>query len=116
MVKNGRAVKASYRCAECGHEVAKWVGRCPECQAWGTVEERGVSRSALARVVAGAPSAPARPIGEVDIESARARKTGVAELDRVLGGGLVPARSCCWRGSPGWASPRCCWRSPTSGP
>ncbi|WP_433267666.1 DNA repair protein RadA [Actinosynnema sp. CS-041913] len=101
MVKNGRAAKATttYRCAECGHEVSKWVGRCPECQAWGTVEERGVSRAT--RIVAGAPSSPARPIGEVDVESARARRTGVAELDRVLGGGLVPGAVVLLAGEPG---------------
>ncbi|RKT52219.1 DNA repair protein RadA/Sms [Saccharothrix australiensis] len=102
VVKNGRVAKAtSYRCAECGHEVAKWVGRCPECQAWGTVEERGVTRSAGTRLVAGAPSSPARPIGEVDVESARARRTGVGELDRVLGGGLVPGAVVLLAGEPG---------------
>lgn len=97
MVKRG----SSYRCAECGNEVAKWVGRCPECQAWGTVEERGDARPAIARVAAGAPSAPARPIGEVDVEAARARRTGVSELDRVLGGGLVPGAVVLLAGEPG---------------
>jgi DNA repair protein RadA/Sms len=91
----------SYRCAECGYEAAKWVGRCPECQAWGTLEERGDARPAIARVAAGAPSAPARPIGQVDLESARARATGVAELDRVLGGGLVPGAVVLLAGEPG---------------
>ncbi|WP_158882317.1 DNA repair protein RadA [Amycolatopsis anabasis] len=91
----------SYRCAECGNEVAKWVGRCPECQAWGTVEERGDGRPPIARVAAGAPSAPARPIAEVDVEAARARKTGVSELDRVLGGGLVPGAVVLLAGEPG---------------
>jgi DNA repair protein RadA/Sms len=97
VVKKG----TSYRCAECGHEAAKWVGRCPECQAWGTIEERGDSRPAIARVAAGAPSAPARPIGEVDVEAARARRTGVSELDRVLGGGLVPGAVVLLAGEPG---------------
>ncbi|MTD58748.1 DNA repair protein RadA [Amycolatopsis pithecellobii] len=97
MVKKGN----SYRCAECGHEAAKWVGRCPECQAWGTLEERGDARPAIARVAAGAPSAPARPIGQVDLESARARATGVPELDRVLGGGLVPGAVVLLAGEPG---------------
>ncbi|PXY31120.1 DNA repair protein RadA [Prauserella muralis] len=91
----------SYRCAECGIEVAKWVGRCPECQAWGTIEERGEGRPALARVAAGAPSAPARPIAQVDIETSRARQTGVSELDRVLGGGLVPGVVVLLAGEPG---------------
>jgi DNA repair protein RadA/Sms len=91
----------NYRCGECGYEVVKWVGRCPECQAWGTLEERGDSRPAIARVVAGAPNSPARPIGQVDIEAARARPTGVSELDRVLGAGLVPGAVVLLAGEPG---------------
>ena len=100
MAKNVRT-KPGYRCAECGNESAKWYGRCPECQAWGTVEEVGVPNAALARIVAGAPSTPARPIGEIDIEAARARQTGVSELDRVLGGGLVPGAVVLLAGEPG---------------
>ncbi|MGH3621854.1 MAG: AAA family ATPase, partial [Sciscionella sp.] len=100
MAKNVRTTRPDYRCAECGHEVAKWLGRCPECQAWGTVEELAVSPAA-AKVVAGAPSSPARPIGEVDLETARARPTGVDELDRVLGGGIVPGAVVLLAGEPG---------------
>ena len=90
-----------HRCAECGYEAAKWVGRCPECHAWGTLEERGSAKPAIARVAAGAPSAPARPIAEVDVEAARAKATGVSELDRVLGGGLVPGAVVLLAGEPG---------------
>ena len=54
------------------------------------IAELPLRKPALAKVVAGAPSSPARPIAEVDVESARAQPTGVSELDRVLGGGLVP--------------------------
>lgn len=97
MAKKG----VSYRCSDCGLEVAKWVGRCPECQAWGTVEERGAVNPALHRVAAGAPSSPARPIAEVDVEAARALQTGVGELDRVLGGGLVPGAVVLLAGEPG---------------
>ena len=93
--------RPGYRCGECGHEVAKWFGRCPECQAWGTLEEVGAPRQGLARVAAGAPSSPARPISQVDIESARACSTGVDELDRVLGGGLVPGAVVLLAGEPG---------------
>src|SRR5882757_8284168 len=97
-----RPPRAAYRCAECGHEVAKWVGRCPECQAWGTVEELAAARPALARIrTAGPPRVPARPIGQVDIEVARARPTGVDELDRVLGGGIVPGAVVLLAGEPG---------------
>ncbi|WP_033294402.1 DNA repair protein RadA [Amycolatopsis jejuensis] len=98
MVKKTSTV---HRCAECGYETPKWVGRCPECQAWGTLEERGNAKPAIARVAAGAPSAPARPIAEVDVEAARAKATGVAELDRVLGGGLVPGAVVLLAGEPG---------------
>jgi DNA repair protein RadA/Sms len=88
----------TYRCAECGQTEAKWVGRCPECQAWGTLEEVGAPRT---KIVAGTPSTPARPIAEVDVETARARRTGVPELDRVLGGGLVPGAVVLLAGEPG---------------
>jgi DNA repair protein RadA/Sms len=96
-----RAARPNYRCADCGHEVAKWVGRCPECQAWGTVEQLAAARPGLAKVVAGVPSSPARPISQVDVEVARARRTGVAELDRVLGGGIVPGAVVLMAGEPG---------------
>jgi DNA repair protein RadA/Sms len=99
--KNARAARPSYRCAECGNPTAKWFGRCPECQAWGTLEEAGVPRASLTRITAGAPSSPARPIAEVDVEAARARRTGVPELDRVLGGGLVPGAVVLLAGEPG---------------
>ncbi|MCK2237806.1 MULTISPECIES: DNA repair protein RadA [unclassified Crossiella] len=101
MAKNVRVTRPGYRCAECGNEVAKWVGRCPECQAWGTVEEKGAVKPALAKITASAVSAPARPIGEVDIEAARAVSTGVGELDRVLGGGVVPGAVILLAGEPG---------------
>ncbi|HEX3649516.1 MAG TPA: DNA repair protein RadA [Pseudonocardiaceae bacterium] len=97
-----RAARPAYRCADCGHEVAKWVGRCPECQAWGTVDELAAARPALARIgAAGPPRTPARPIGEVDVEVARAVPTHVSELDRVLGGGIVPGAVVLLAGEPG---------------
>ena len=96
-----KSARPGYRCGECGHTEAKWVGRCPECQAWGTIEEIGVPRAALAKITAGVPGAPARPIAEVDVEAARARRTGVPELDRVLGGGLVPGAVVLLAGEPG---------------
>ncbi|CAA9385224.1 MAG: DNA repair protein RadA, partial [uncultured Pseudonocardia sp.] len=94
--------RSGYRCTECGAQAAQWVGRCPTCQAWGTLEEAAAPAApARARVVAGAPSTPARRISEVDLDVARARPTGVAELDRVLGGGLVPGAVVLLAGEPG---------------
>ncbi|QUG99784.1 DNA repair protein RadA [Saccharopolyspora erythraea] len=99
--KNARTARPGFRCADCGHEVAKWVGRCPSCQAWGTIDEAAAARPALAKVAAGAPATPARPIAEVDLDSARAVSTGIGELDRVLGGGIVPGAVVLMAGEPG---------------
>ncbi len=92
------ATRPSHRCAECGTTVAKWVGRCPECQAWGSISEVGAAR---VRLSAGPVSTPARPITEVSAEESASRPTGVAELDRVLGGGLVPGSVVLLAGEPG---------------
>ncbi|GIH92975.1 DNA repair protein RadA [Planobispora siamensis] len=94
------AKKVGYRCGECGWQTAKWVGRCGECQAWGTVEEDG-ARVGVSVATGGAVSAPAVPIGQVKAEIAHARATGVPELDRVLGGGLVPGAVVLLAGEPG---------------
>lgn len=102
MTKTSTRERATYRCSECGWQATKWVGRCGECQAWGTVGE--VESSRLRRPH-GAPdpcrtNAP-RPIQHVDVEAAHARPTGVDELDRVLGGGLVPGSVVLLAGEPG---------------
>ncbi|WP_104433760.1 DNA repair protein RadA [Kineococcus xinjiangensis] len=94
-----RSARPGYRCGECGWVTAKWVGRCGECQAWGTVEEVG---TAVVRTTAAATvREPARPIADVDVEAARAQPTGVDEFDRVLGGGLVPGAVVLLAGEPG---------------
>ena len=90
--------RSAYRCGECGWETAKWVGRCAECQAWGSLDERAAT---VARTQATPVTAPAVPIGEVPIEEAASRTSGVAELDRVLGGGLVPGAVVLLAGEPG---------------
>jgi DNA repair protein RadA/Sms len=88
-----------YRCAECGWSTGKWVGRCAECRAWGSVEQAGAPRSNL--VAVGPASQPARPIGSVDLEAARSQPTGMSELDRTLGGGLVQGAVILLAGEPG---------------
>ena len=92
------STRATYRCSECGWETGKWVGRCGECQAWGSVAEGAVTRG---RTGAGPVSAPAVPIGEVALEPSRSRSSGVPELDRVLGGGVVPGAAVLLAGEPG---------------
>lgn len=94
-----KPAKDPYRCSECGWSTTKWVGRCGECQAWGTIEEIGAPKRAT--LVAGATSSDARPIKDVELSNATARKSGVDELDRVLGGGLVPGAALLLAGEPG---------------
>jgi DNA repair protein RadA/Sms len=95
MSKNPRP---AFRCSECGWETGKWVGRCGECQAWGSVAEAAAPaiRSAAAPV-----TRPAVPIGQVSVEDSAFRSSGVPELDRVLGGGLVPGAAILLAGEPG---------------
>lgn len=88
-----------YRCTDCGWTTTKWVGRCGECQAWGTVEEIGAVKARTTATTVGA--GPAVPIASVDVATAHAVPTGVSELDRVLGGGLVPGAVILLAGEPG---------------
>ena len=81
---------------------AKWVGRCPECGTWGTVDE--VAVSAILVGTGGrstVPSTPAVPLSSIDPDRTRHFPTGVSELDRVLGGGVVPGSVCLLAGDPG---------------
>lgn len=89
----------TYRCADCGWTTAKWVGRCGECQAWGTVEEAGAPRTSTTKATTA--TAPAVPIGTIDVTTATARSTGIPEFDRVLGGGFVPGAVLLLAGEPG---------------
>lgn len=98
MARTAARERPSHRCGECGTTVGKWVGRCPECQAWGSITEAGATRM---RVAAGPVSSPAMPISLVSAEDAVSRPTGEAELDRVLGGGLVPGSVVLLAGDPG---------------
>jgi DNA repair protein RadA/Sms len=97
--RSSRTTGHGYKCAECGWSTVKWVGRCGECQAWGTVEETGAvtARTTAATSVA----VPAPRIGDVDATAAAYLPTGVAELDRVLGGGVVPGAVILLAGEPG---------------
>lgn len=91
--------KTQFRCSECGWISPKWLGQCRECHAWGTLEESGASAARMLPAIT--PHSPALPIGSVDGEQARHRPTGVSELDRVLGGGIVPGAVVLLAGEPG---------------
>jgi len=99
VAKSSTPAKDLFRCTECGWTSTKWVGRCGECQAWGSVEE--IAAPKKLSLVAGTVTTAATPIGEVNLEKAKARSSGVSELDRVLGGGLVPGAAILLAGEPG---------------
>jgi DNA repair protein RadA/Sms len=117
-----------FECSQCGWQSPRWAGRCGECQEWGTIEQarpsargpaghaglrhgalgNGAMAHGLTRTGAGyggwlvpAASVAAMPIADVDAAAARARPTGLGELDRVLGGGLVPGAVVLLAGEPG---------------
>ncbi|MDO9379333.1 MAG: DNA repair protein RadA [Nocardioidaceae bacterium] len=95
-----KPARPAFHCTECGWTTSKWVGRCGECQAWGTVSEVGGARSS-GRTTAGPVTQPARPMTEISIDATRATSSGVGELDRVLGGGVVQGAALLLAGEPG---------------
>lgn len=98
-----RKPTTAYRCTECGWTSVKWVGRCGECQQWGTVAEVAEQTGILRGFTPNAPTADraARPITDVATIEAPRRPTGVGEFDRVLGGGLVAGATILLSGEPG---------------
>jgi len=92
--------RSEFQCGECGWTTAKWVGKCGECQAWGTVTEVGAAKTGP-RTVAARHISLAQPITEVDGGAGEAVATGIAEFDRVLGSGLVPGAVILLAGEPG---------------
>ncbi|MFL5836843.1 MAG: ATPase domain-containing protein, partial [Solirubrobacteraceae bacterium] len=89
--------RTSFLCSECGHAEPNWQGRCPGCGAWNTIAEERVARGPTRGARAGA----VRALRDVDAVAVRRLATGIGELDRVLGGGLVPGSMVLIGGSPG---------------
>ncbi|MFP1603357.1 DNA repair protein RadA [Microbacterium sp. 2216-1] len=98
-----RPAPPAFVCTECGWTTAKWVGRCGECQQWGTVQEQGTKAGFVRQTDAIAPAAhrAARPITQITTTDAPRRTSGVGEFDRVLGGGIVPGAAILLSGEPG---------------
>jgi DNA repair protein RadA/Sms len=91
--------KTAYVCGECGASALQWFGTCPSCQAVGTLAETAMEKPAQHRYAGrGADSVALREIEARELERIA---TGVAELDRALGGGLVPGQVCLLGGDPG---------------
>jgi DNA repair protein RadA/Sms len=85
-------------CAECGAETLKWQGQCPQCTQWNTLEQRVVARRPSGPAAAAAPPAAAT---ELSPEELPRLLTGMGELDRVFGGGLIPGSVTLLGGEPG---------------
>ena len=103
---------SQFVCSECGWSGPKWLGRCPECGQWGTIEEFHEARpSASSRTAApgrtsrtlshAVPDSAAKPITEISTENISRIDTGFTEFNRVLGGGIVPGSVTLIAGEPG---------------
>jgi len=86
-----------FACTECGYSAGRWFGKCPGCNSFGTLVEEVVGKVVGART----PPKPLLRLVDVEAEEAKRISTGVPELDRVLGGGLVPASLVLVGGEPG---------------
>ena len=100
MAKN--KAKLVFACRECGHNSPKWLGKCPACGAWNSFAEE-IDAAAIRPSRRAALNEPSKPARLIEISgSAHARLvTGIHELDRVLGGGLVNGSAILFAGAPG---------------
>ncbi|MGH0029185.1 MAG: AAA family ATPase, partial [Myxococcota bacterium] len=98
-------VKTVYACTECGAQQPKWMGRCPECATWSSLVEEvlGGPPPGADLLAAAPPAGAARPLRLVEVDPASVPRlaTGLDEVDRVLGGGLVPGSVVLLAGEPG---------------
>ena len=98
--------KTAYVCSDCGAEFPRWQGQCSECKAWNTISEFVVSSAKTNSKptlsgYAGQTSAKIEMLNAIDLESLPRFSAGFKELDRVLGGGIVPGAAMLIGGSPG---------------
>ena len=100
-----KAKKTAFFCQNCGYESAKWMGQCPACREWNTfVEEPTAAKTPAGNQGIGSHSAAGRkPVHLTEISTGKEERipTGIGELDRVLGGGIVPGSLTLVGGDPG---------------
>ncbi len=94
-------IKQLFVCTQCGYESPKWFGQCPHCREWSTMEEKIVQTGGNKSSVSSAVASEIKPIGEIQGGSELRFSTGLKELDRVLGGGLVVGSLTLVGGDPG---------------
>lgn len=95
--------KRTFFCTECGYETPKWLGKCPSCGEWNTITEHLVSRESksIAAQVVSLPRAVPRKVQDITEHENRRIDLGNSEINRVLGGGLVPGSLVLLGGEPG---------------
>ncbi len=95
--------KRTFFCTECGYETPKWLGKCPSCGEWNTITEHVVSRESksIAAQVVSLPRAVPRKVQDITEHENRRIDLGNSEINRVLGGGLVPGSLVLLGGEPG---------------
>lgn len=96
-----KKARSIFICQSCGHESPRWMGRCPECNEWNTLVEELRDSSALKTSSIKAKPSKVIPIKDVPAFQEKRQSTGIEELDRVLGGGLVPGGVMLIGGAPG---------------
>jgi len=90
-----------FSCQNCGHQTPKWLGRCPECGRWDSlVEERTLPPAKSGKRTVATDARPT-PLSEITADGEDRRSTGIGELDRVLGGGMVAGSAILIGGDPG---------------
>ena len=98
-------LKQAYVCSDCGSQVSKWQGQCPECHAWNSLTECVVSkkenRNTKNASYAGTSGSEVLVLSDVNLEDIPRFPSTFSELDRVLGGGIVPGSVILLGGSPG---------------
>lgn len=96
-------LKTAYICSNCGYQSAKWSGKCNNCGEWNCLEETVINNEKHIAAVNGNifNSVVARPLSEISFEAEERMVTGISELDRVLGGGIVEGSVVLLSGDPG---------------
>lgn len=93
--------KTLYTCTECGGQVPKWQGQCPHCLAWNTLVETVAEAASTHRYAGLAQASKMQRLSEVEAQEVPRQPTGIAEFDRVLGGGMVDGAVVLIGGDPG---------------